>query len=180
MASLLTFLRPLRYDTVRTVLVVQSGPVDLAIRVSARVRALFPGCRVAGLVREYDHAAVGPTDFDDVTIIRWEDRLEVVRKLRARHWDAVVVLHSVRESQYLRLLPYLLRTRAVLLFNDHLDYFPVSLLRMRDLAHHLSGRGGMGSLLRWLATRAVLVPVAVVVLLGSTARIYVRAAVRRA
>lgn len=179
MANLLSFLVPFRYDAVQRVLIVQSGPVDLAVQVAARVRQLFPDAAVEGLIREYDVDAVHRGDFDEVTVIRWEDRVETVRKLRGRRYDAVVVLHSTRESRGLRLLPYLLRTRAILLFNDHLDYFPVSILRLRDLAHHLAGRNTPGALLRWLAGRVVLVPAAAVVLLASTGRLYLRAARRR-
>jgi len=72
-----------------------------------------------------------------------------------------------------------LRTGAILLFNDHLDYFPLKLGRLSSLAQHVSGRGSVGSLLRWALGRAIVVPAATLFLLGSTARIYLRAARRR-
>jgi hypothetical protein len=178
MSNPLTFLLPLRYDAVHTVLLVQSGPIDLALQAAARVRALFPACALEGLIRETDREAA--SGFDRVTVVRWEDRLAIVRRLRARRYDAVVVLLSNRGSDYLRMLPFLLRTGAILVFNDRLDYFPVHVTRLDALAHHLSGHASLGALLRWAMGRAIVVPLATLVLLASVARLYARAAWRRA
>ncbi len=175
MANPLTFLLPFRYDAVRTLLVVQSGPVELALQVAARVRTLFPGCKVEGLIRDNDAAAVAPEVFDRVTIVRWEERLAMVRQLRDRRFDAVAVLLSATGSRSFLLLPYLLRTRAVLMFNDHLDYFPLKVGRVSSLAQHVSGRGTVGALVRWGLGRLVMVPAAFVFLLFSTALIHLRA-----
>ena len=175
MANPLTFLLPFRYDAVRTLLVVQSGPVELALDVAARVRTLFPGCKVEGLIRDNDAGAVGPDVFDRLTIVRWEDRIAMVRQLRERRFDAVAMLLSATGSRSFQLLPYLLRTRAVLMFNDHLDYFPLTVGRVSSLAQHVSGRGTIGSLVRWGLGRLVVVPAAFVFLLFSTARINLRA-----
>lgn len=179
MANPLTFLLPFRYDRVTTVLVVQSGPVELALQVAARVRTLFPGCKVEGLVRDNDASAVGADVFDRVTIVRWEDRIAMVRDLRERRFDVVALTLSATGSRSFMMLPYLLRTGAVLMFNDHLDYFPLKLGRMSSLAQHVSGRGTVGSLVRWGLGRLVIVPAAFVFLLASTARIRMRAARRR-
>jgi len=178
MANPLTFLLPFRYDLVRTVLVVQSGPVELALQVAARVRTLFPGCKVEGLIRDNDAGAVDPDAFDRLTIVRWEDRIAMVRDLRERRFDVVAVMLSSTGSRSFMMLPYLLRTGAVLMFNDHLDYFPLKLGRMSSLAQHVSGRGTVGSLVRWGLGRLVIVPAAYVFLLGSTARTQWRAARR--
>lgn len=180
MANPLTFLLPFRYDLVRTVLVVQSGPVELALQVAARVRTLFPGCKVEGLIRDNDAGAVDPDAFDRLTIVRWEDRIAMVRDLRERRFDVVAVMLSSTGSRSFMMLPYLLRTGAVLMFNDHLDYFPLKLGRMSSLAQHVSGRGTVGSLVRWGLGRLVVVPAAYLFLLGSTARINLRARRRRA
>ena len=79
MANPLTFLLPFRYDAMGTILVVQSGPIELAVEVAARLRTLFPGCKVEGLIRDNDVDAVAPGHFDRVTPVRWEDRIAVVR-----------------------------------------------------------------------------------------------------
>jgi hypothetical protein len=178
MANPLTFLLPFRYRAMGTVLVVQSGPIELALEVAARLRTLFPGCKVEGLIRDNDVDAVGATDFDRLTVVRWEDRIQVVRQLRERRFDAVAVLLSARGSRAFLLLPYVLRTGAILMFNDHLDYFPLKLGRLSSLAQHVSGSGSVGALLRWVLGRAIVLPAATVLLLASTTRIYLRAAHR--
>lgn len=179
MANPLTFLLPFRYDRMRTLLVVQTGPVELALEVAARLRTLFPGCKVEGLIRDNDVAAVGADVFDRLTVVRWEERIQVVRQLRDRHFDAVAVLLSATGSRSFLLLPYLLRTGAVLMFNDHLDYFPLKVGRMSSLAQHVSGRGSVGALLRWGLGRLVIVPAAFVFLAAATARLQWRAARRQ-
>ena len=178
MANPLTFLVPFRYDAMRSLLVIQSGPIDLTREVAARLRTLFPGCKIEGLLRDNDMGAVAPGDFDRVTAVRWEDRLQVVRELRSRRFDAVVVLLSGAGSRSFLLLPYFLRTGAILMFNDHFDYFPLKLGRLSAVAQHVSGRGSVGALLRWALGRIIVVPAAAIFLLASTARIYVRARLR--
>jgi hypothetical protein len=179
MANPLTFLLPLRYNAMGTVLVVQSGPVELAVEVATRLRALFPGCKVEGLIRDNDLPAVPAGHFDRVVPVRWEDRVQVIRQLRERRFDGVAVLLSQSGSRSFRALPYLLRTGAILMFNDHLDYFPLKLARLSSLAQHVSGSGSVGALLRWAVGRAIVVPAAALFLLVTTARIQLRAALRR-
>jgi hypothetical protein len=175
MANPLTFLLPLRFHKTQSVLVVQVGDVDQTVAVARRVRTLFPGCEVEGLIRDDDAAAVRADAFDRVTTVRWEERFDVVRRLRARRYDAVAVLLSGEGARAYRMMPYLLRTRAILLFNDHLDYFPLNVLRLSSLAQHVSGHASPGALVRWAAGRAVVLPLATLFLLASTARIYLRA-----
>jgi hypothetical protein len=157
MANPLTFLLPFRYHAMGTILVVQSGPVELALGVADRLRVLFPGCKVEGLIREADADAIGAATFDRMTIVRWEDRIQVVRQLRERRFDAVAVLSSGSGNRAFMLLPYVLRTGSILMFNNHLDYFPLKLGRLSSLAQHVSGRGSVGALLRWVLGRAIIV-----------------------
>jgi hypothetical protein len=178
-ASLLTFLRPLRHERVRSVLLLESAPIDLTLRVAARLRAIFPSCAIELVVREDDRDAVSGADFAAIMVVRWEDRLEVVRKLRRHRYDAVVVPTSHRGSDYLRALPLLLRTRAILVFNDNLDHFPLHAARLGAFAHHVSGQPSAGALLRWIAARIVLVPLTTLLLVASVTRLEMRAAWRR-
>jgi len=116
-----------------------------------------------------------------VTLVRWQDRREILRRLRRQRYDVVVILLSRRGgSDYLRLMPYLLRTQAILVFNDRLDYFPLHATRLATLAYHVTGRTSLASLARWAAARAVLYPATLTVLLASVARLHLRAAFRRA
>jgi hypothetical protein len=175
MANPLTFLLPLRFHKTQSVLVVQVGDVDQAVAVGRRARTLFPGCEVDALIREDDAVAVRPDVFDRIVTVRWEERFDVVRRLRARRYDAVAMLFSGQGARAYRIIPYLLRTRAILFFNDHLDYFPLNVLRLSSLAQHVSGHANPGALLRWAAGRAVVLPLATLFLLASTARIYLGA-----
>jgi hypothetical protein len=178
MAGPLTFLLPPRYDRARAVLLVQSAAIELALEVAARLRSMFPDCELDGLVGEADREAAARGSFHRVLTVRWEDRFEVVRSLRRRRYDIVVVLLSKRGSDYLRMLPFLLRTRSILVFNDHLDHFPLHATRLGALAHHLSGRHSIAALLLWTVARAVLLPFATLVLVASVLRLYARAAWR--
>ena len=178
MASLLTLLRPFRHEAVHSVLLLESAPIELTLRVAERLRALFPAT-VDLVVREDDREALGGQVFQRVMVVRWEDRLDVVRQLRQRRYDAVVVPTSYRGSDYLRVLPALLRTRWILVFNDHLDYFPLHATRLRALAQHLSGHDSVRALVRWAAARAVTLPIVIALLLGSVARLELRALRRR-
>lgn len=180
MANPLTFLLPFRYNAMGSLLVIQSCSIDLAREVAGRLRALFPGCKIEGLIRDNDLGAVAPGDFDRVTAVRWEDRIQLVRDLRTRRFDAVVVLLSGSGSRSFLMIPYLLRTGAILMFNDHLDYFPLKLGRLTSLAQHVSGaQGGAGAVAKWALGRAFIVPAATLLLVASTARIYLRARRRR-
>ena len=179
MAGPLTFLRPLRYDTVGTVLLVQSAPIELTLRVASRLRTLFPQCTIDVVVREDDRDAVPRADFERIVVVRWEDRRDVVRELRRQSYDVVAVPSSRRGSDYLRVLPLLLRTRRILVFNDNLDYFPLHASRLGSLAHHVSGQASTGALVGWVLARLVLAPLATVVLVAAALRLEIRGAARR-
>jgi hypothetical protein len=180
MANPLTFLRPLRYDTMLAILLVQSGPIELALRVAERLRAICPGCEIDAVVREDDREAAAGGGFAHLMVVRWEDRVEVVRRLRRQRYDTIAVLLSRHGSDYLRVLPYLLRTRAILAFNDNADGFPVHATRAATFALHVSGRSSLGGLLRWAIGRSVLGIAAFCVLVSSALRLQMRAAWRRA
>jgi NADPH:quinone reductase-like Zn-dependent oxidoreductase len=180
MANPLTFVRPFRPHQIRSILLVQSGPMALMLRVGERLRSIAPGCEITAVVREDHREAARTGGFDHVIVVRWEDRLEVVRTLRGRRFDTVAVLMSHHGSDYLRVLPYLLRTRSILAFNDNLDSFPVHVARAGTLVLHVSGQRSAGGLVRWAVSRTVLAIVATAVLVAAVLRIEIRAAWRRA
>jgi hypothetical protein len=179
-ANPLTFVRPFRPHTIRRVLLVQSAPIDLTLQVAARLHTVFPRCDIDAVVREDERDAAVDGAFTRMFVVRWEDRRQVVRRLRERHYDAVAVILSSRGSDYLRILPYLLRTRSIVVFNDHLDSFPLHVRRLATLAMHVSGRASVGALVTWGVRRVVLGSLAMLVLSTSMLRIHGRAAWRRA
>lgn len=179
MANPLCLVRPVDYVHMRHVLVMQTGTIETALGVAAKLHAEFPHARVDGVVRDDDVAKIGPGVFEHVTPVRWEDRLSLLRTLRARRYDAIAVVLSNTGSRATRLLPYLLRTGNFFLFNENLDYFPLKWSRLPSLAQHLSGQASVGALVRWGLERVVVTPLAALFLLFTTARIEARALVRR-
>jgi hypothetical protein len=186
MSTPLGFLRPLRYDRVRTVLVVQTGDAALLAGVVARVQELFPGCSVDVLVREADAAAGRALDVAHCEVARWEERFDLLARLRRKRFDATVLQLGGEATTELRLLPFLVRTRYLIAFNDRLDYFPLNVFRLTALAHHFaltSGEGGFASALLWFVRRTLVAAVAGVVgsvwLLVSVGWIHARGALRR-
>ncbi|MCC6765432.1 MAG: hypothetical protein IT293_12295 [Deltaproteobacteria bacterium] len=179
MANPLALLRGVDYVNVRHVLVMQTGTIETALGIAAKLRADFPNARIDGVVRDDDAAKVGPDVFTHVTAVRWEDRLSILRTLRARRYDAIALVLSNVGSRAFRVLPYLLRTSNFLLFNEHLDYFPLKWSRLPSLAQHLSGQASVGALVRWGLARVVVTPLAALFLVLTTARIELRALLRR-
>jgi len=162
MSSPLSFLRPLRYDRVREVLLVQTGAgVDLP-GIVARVREIFPGCTIQVLVREADSALGAALEVERFEVARWEERFDLLSRLRRRRFDVVVLQLGATVGSELRLLPFLVRTRYLIAFNHALDYFPINVFRLTALAHHFSlvqGEGGGMRSLYWLVRGAVLAAV---------------------
>lgn len=179
MANPLALLRGVDYVNVRHILVMQTGTIETALGVAAKLHAEFPNARIDGVVRDDDAAQVGPDVFAHVTAVRWEDRLGILRALRAQRYDAIAIVLSNVGSRAFRTLPYLLRTRNFFLFNEQLDYFPLKWSRLPSLAQHLSGQASIGALLRWALERVVVTPLAALFLVLTTARIELRALVRR-
>jgi hypothetical protein len=178
-AGPLTFLRSFRHDAVRAVLLVESAPIALTLRVAGCLRTLFPEGTIDAVIREDDREAAAHAGFARVLVVRWEDRREVVRELRRRSYDVVAVPSSRRGSDYLRVLPLLLRTRRILVFNDNLDYFPLHATRLGSLAYHMSGQASPGALVLWALARLLLAPLATVALVASTIRLELRGMARR-
>ncbi len=185
MSNPLTFLRPLRYDRVREVLVVQTGDAELLAGILERLRQIFPGSSVHVLVREADAATGRALDVEHCEVARWEERFELLSRLRRRRFDATVLQLGGEATTELRMLPYLVRTRHLIAFNDRLDYFEINVFRLTALAHHFALTGEAGAprsllwLLRRLAVAAVVRVVGFVYLLLSVAWIHVRGAWRR-
>ncbi len=89
MANLLTLVRPFVYETMQELLVVQTGAIAKTVEVARTLRKHFPDAHIHGVVRDDDAAAVDAGAFDRLTAVRWEDRVAVVRELRAVRYDAV-------------------------------------------------------------------------------------------
>jgi hypothetical protein len=186
MSNPLTFIRPLRYDRVKTVLVVQTGPATLLPGIVECLRGLFPGCSIDVLLREADKDVSATLGAEQTEVARWEERFELVSRLRRRRFDAIVLQVGGDVTNELRALPFILRGRALIAFNDRLDYFPLNVFRLSAVAQHFGVAGGEsgGSGVLWLVRRVVsalvVPPATLVVLVLSAGWIHVRGWVRRA
>lgn len=138
MLSPLTLLRPLRYDRVRDVLIVQTDNAAPLAGIVERVRAIFPGCTIHLLVREAQSDLAGTIDVEEFQVARWEERYDLLSRLRRRKFDAIVMQLGSGGPSELRLLPFLLRGKYLIAFNDGLDYFPLNVFRLTALAHHFA------------------------------------------
>lgn len=136
MPSLLSYVRPFRYDRVGRIALVETGPTHLVAGVLKELRALFPDARVEVLLREEDAALADSLEADRLYVVRYEERAELVRTLRAEPYDLVVLQLSRSGAQGLRSLPFALRGTTLMAFNDSLDHFPLNVFRTRDLANH--------------------------------------------
>jgi len=186
MSNPLTFLLPLRYDRVREVLLVQTGDASLLAGIAERLERIFPGCSVHVLVREADAATGRALHVAHCEVARWEERFDLLARLRQKRFDATVLQLGGEASTELRLLPYLVKTKHLIAFNDQLDYFEVNVFRATALAHHFALTGGDGGLARssfWLVRRALVAAVVGVAgfvwLLASVGWIHLRGALRR-
>lgn len=148
MSSPLTLLRPLRYDRVREVLVIQTETGARLGEIVARVRDIFPSCRIHLLVREADSGLVDTIDVEQFEVARWEERFDLLSRLRRRRYDATVLQLGAGGGSELRLLPFLMRTRYLVAFNGSLDYFPLNVFRLTALAHHFALVQGEAGALR--------------------------------
>jgi hypothetical protein len=182
MSSPLSFLRPLRYDRVRTVLLVQTDAGAQLPGIVVKLREIFPGAAIHVLVREADGGLHETLRVEHFEVARWEERYDLLSRLRRRRFDAAVL--QLGGSSELRLLPYLVRARYLVAFNRTLDYFPINIFRLTALANHFSLT--QGSVLRslfWLLRGAlvscVLGVAGLVVLLASVGRLELRGWLRR-
>ncbi len=136
MPSLLSYVRPFRYDRVSRIAVVETGPSHLVSGVLGELRRLFPDARSDVLLREEDAVLGESLEADRIYVVRYEDRPALVRSLRAETYDLVVLQLTRSGVQGLRSLPFALRGTSLMAFNDSLDHFPVNVFRVRDLASH--------------------------------------------
>jgi hypothetical protein len=186
MSNPLTFLLPLPYHRVRRVLVIQTGEGTRIGEIVRRVREIFPGASVAALLRESEAGRRAEIAADDVRVARYEERVALLRSLRRERFDVVAYqLDDGVPGGELRRLPFLLRCRSIIAFNPRLDYFPLNVFRLADVAHHFGLAGspaGASSLARTvvrLLAEAVLRPLTTLYLLALVARIRLGARRRR-
>lgn len=171
MPSFLSYIRPLRYDRVSRIVVIETGPSHLVAGVLGELDRLFPDAHTEVLLREEDAGLADQLSADAVRVVRFEERRDLVRGLREHPFDLIVMQLSRGGSQGLRSLPFVLRGRTVVAFNDSLDHFPLNVFRVRDLASHFGlASHGVGMLLA---------PFLFAYLLLSTAGIHVRGWWRR-
>src|SRR5262245_8743316 len=185
MSNPLTFLLPVPYDRVRRALVVQTEDGAQIPDIVRRVREIFPGTSVEALLREADAGRRNEIGADHVRIARWEDRLTLIRSLREHRFDVVAYqLGDGGSHGELRRLPFLLRCRSIIAFNPRLDYFPLNVFRLADVAHHFgyaespeAGASITGTVGR-LIVEAVVRPLTTLYLLASVAGIRLGALLR--
>lgn len=171
MPSLLSYIRPFRYDRVARIAMVETGPNHLVAGLLDELRSLFPEAHVEVLLREEDAGLAEKLTAQRVHVVRYEARAELLRNLRAEPFDLIVMQLSQGGAQGLRTVPFALRGTTLMAFNDSLDHFPLNVFRLRDLANHFGlASQGVG---------VVLAPILFSFLLVSTAGIYVRGWWRR-
>ncbi len=161
MSSLLTFLRPIPLSGVERVLIVQTGEGASVPDLTARVRGLFAEARVDVLLREADADLRETLDVARVRVARWEERYALLPELRREQFDVVAIRVGGATSE-LRLLPFLLRTKSIVAFDDQMQARAVTLLRLPGIVAHLGLLGGgnsaFGSVRRSVA-KAFLTPI---------------------
>lgn len=186
MSNPLTFLLPLPYHQIRRVLLVQTGKGEHLGALVQRLREIFPEATVEVLLREAEAGRRAEFAADRVEVACYEERFALLRRLRSQRFDVVALQLGEGDggSGELRRLPFLLRCRAIIAFNDRMDYLPLNVFRFADIANHFGlvgpGAGGssiLGFLLR-LMGELVLRGLVSIHLLASVARIRLGAALR--
>lgn len=153
----LAFLRRIDWTNVRDVALVQTGAARALPEILSRVRAEFPSASIV-VVADEDAAALLAADGIAIEIARPGRRLDLLKKLRERRFDVVVVQLSDEPMGELGRLAFLLRARAMLAFNQNLDWFPVNVHRIATIAQHFGGDGrGGAALVGWALKRSLLV-----------------------
>jgi len=140
------FLRQVDWAGVRDVAIVQTGSAHRLPAVLERVRAEFPAASLLVVVAE-DATSVLLSDGIAVEVARPGHRLDLLRRLRERRFDLVVVQLEDRPLGELARLAFLLRARSMLAFNQNLDHFPVNVQRAATISQHFGGDGRGGSAL---------------------------------
>jgi hypothetical protein len=76
-------------------------------------------------------------------------------------------------------MPFYLRARHILIFNENYDYFPIKLWSVPTLIEHYSGSKNIASLLFKLLYRLVVPLAAAVYLFGTVIYLHVRPFLKR-
>lgn len=176
---MLTFLRPIRYDSIRKILVLQDGSVEPTLKIAGYLRTVFTNCHIHGAVCEDDVGRVPGDVFDQLTVMRWEDRFKTLQHLRESRYDVVAALHRNQGRCGLKRMPYYLRARHILIFNENYDYFPIKLWRVPTLIEHYSGSKNIAGLLFKLLYQLVVPLAAAVYLFGAVIYLHVRPFLKR-
>lgn len=171
---MLTLIRPLRYQSIRRILVLQDGSVAPTLKIAECLRTIFPKCHIHGAICEDDVESLSENSFDHLSVMRWEERYTTLKRLREKKFDAVAVLHRNQGRCGLKRMPYYLRARHVLIFNENYDYFPIKLWRLPTLIEHYSGNRHIASAFFRLLYRLVVPATATMYLLGSVIYLHVR------
>lgn len=171
---MLTFIRPFRYHSVHKILVLQDGSVEPALKIAECLRAIFTNCHIHGAICEDDVGRVPGDAFDQLTVMRWEERFITLKRLRGKKFDAVAVLHRNQGRCCLKRIPYYLRARHILIFNENYDYFPIKLWRLTTFIEHYSGNRHIARAFFRLLFRLVVPIMATIYLLGSVIYLHVR------
>ena len=183
----LAFLRQVAYAQAREVAIVQTGPADQIVRIVERAHRIFPSSELhvvlrpdSAAIREMIHGA-------HVEVAPAEDRQSLVARLRRKRFDVVAFQLSGDDTGDLMIVPFLLRGRSIVAFNQNLDHFPLNLDRIATLAQHfgIEGEGSAGVLhvagraLGAVCVRAVGVPAVALWLAATAGWIHVRGFARR-
>ncbi len=169
MSSLLTFFRPIPLSGVERVLIVQTGSGSRLPRLVERSRGLFGEARLEVLLREGDASLRHEIDVASTHVARWEERYSLLPELRRTPFD-VVVLQVGGATTELRLLPFLLRTRSIVAFDEMFEARAVTLFRLPGIVAHLGLLGENRT--RFEMVRRAIVKVTVAPLLGFFSLVY--------
>jgi hypothetical protein len=172
----LAFLRHVDWAGVHDVALVQTGSARQVLDIAVRLRAEFPAASIQAILDEDTTGLVAVPGLA-VEVARPGHRWELLRRLRAKRFDLVVVQLGDEPMGELGRLAFLLRARSMMAFNQNLDSFPVNVHRVATIAQHFGGDGrGGGALVGWalrrVASAAFVTPVA-------SARLALRVARRR-
>ena len=185
MSSLLTFFRPIPLSGVKRVLIVQTGDGSRLPRLIDRSRGLFGEAQLEVLLREGDASLRNEIDVASTRVARWEERYSLLPELRRTPYD-VVVLQVGGATTELRLLPFLLRTRSIVAFDEMFEARAVTLFRLPGVVAHLGLLGENRTrfeMLRRAVAKATIAPLlgllSIIYLLGSNVWLRLRPFWRR-
>ena len=176
---MLTFIRPFRYQSIRRVLVLQDGSLEPTLKITEYLRTIFPNCHIHGAICEDDVGRVPGDTFDKLAVMRWEDRFCTLQRLRTHRYDVVAALHRNQGRCSLKRMPYYLRARHILIFNENYDCFPIKLWKVPTLIEHYGGGKQIAGLLFKLLYRLMAPPAAAIYLFAAVIYLYARTFLKR-